>query len=413
MSDIRSTILEAKRFLKQTEQLQNEGLLDWAKQKINKGRAFLSGGDEEAINLLNKAREELVNALNIIFEHPDLKGFENKAYPSSSYLKRKFNSDINALFVNVYGNEYDPSLYEFQIPYLVRSIIKYSGKIYELEHSDDAFEELRREIIDDINSSIKNRRQLEDESMEEEDEEGYFSPSMLGSVEKKYKRAKDIKYSREIEDELNTWSEKRLTRSLDDKFDRFKSNLESEKNNALALLSKLSVTLSNLDRLFDYKIIRLGDCLDFSKVLRKNHFLFESSYSEKEYMSQEEFSKLMMNKIDTNKWYKQFAGQYKKLIELGGDIQRSAINVLKVFSDDLNDNDLQTHDDVVNYYKRIVQCYNGLTDVITILEKIRSVIFEIVNKTGTRNLLKATRINAPKLDTSSLKSPKLGFVANL
>ena len=413
MSDIRSTILEAKRFLKQTEQLQNEGLLDWAKQKINKGRAFLSGGDEEAVNLLNKAREELVNALNIIFEHPDLKGFENKAYPLSGYLNRKFNSDFNALYVNVYGNEYDPSLYEFQVPYLVRSIIKYSGKIYELEQSDDAFEELRKEIIDDINSSIKNKRQLEDEDMEEEDEEGYFSPSMLGSVEKKYKRARDIKNRREIEDDLNTWSEKRLNRALDDKFDRFKSNLENEKNNALALLNQLSVTLSNLDRLFDYKILKLGDYLDFSKVLKKNQFLFESMYSEKEYMSQEEFSKLMMNKIDTNKWYKQFAGQYRKLIELGGDIQRTALGVLKVFSDDLNDNLLQTHDDVVNYYKRIVKCYSGLTAVITLLENIRSVVFEIVNKTGTRNLLKATRINVPKLDTSSLNSPKLGFVANL
>ena len=413
MSDIRSTILEAKRFLKQTEQLQNEGLLDWAKQKINKGRAFLSGGDEEAVNLLNKARGELVNALNIIFEHPDLKGFENKAYPLSGYLNRKFNSDFNALYVNVYGNEYDPSLYEFQVPYLVRSIIKYSGKIYELEQSDDAFEELRKEIIDDINSSIKNKRQLEDESMEDEDEEGYFSPSMLGSVEKKYKRARDIKNRREIEDDLNTRSEKRLNRALDDKFDRFKSNLESEKNNALALLSQLSVTLSNLDRLFDYKILKLGDYLDFSKVLKKNQFLFESMYSEKEYMSQEEFSKLMMNKIDTNKWYKQFAGQYRKLIELGGDIQRTALGVLKVFSDDLNDNLLQTHDDVVNYYKRIVKCYSGLTAVITLLENIRSVVFEIVNKTGTRNLLKATRINVPKLDTSSLNSPKLGFVVNL
>lgn len=408
MSDIRSTILEAKRFLKQTEQLQNEGLLDWAKQKINKGRAFLSGGDEEAVNLLNKAREELVNALNIIFEHPDLKGFENKAYPLSGYLNRKFNSDFNALYVNVYGNEYDPSLYEFQVPYLVRSIIKYSGKIYELEQSDDAFEELRKEIIDDINSSIKNKRQLEDEDMEEEDEEGYFSPSMLGSVEKKYKRARDIKNRREIEDDLNTWSEKRLNRALDDKFDRFKSNLESEKNNALALLSQLSVTLSNLDRLFDYKILKLGDYLDFSKVLKKNQFLFESMYSEKEYMSQEEFSKLMMNKIDTNKWYKQFAGQYRKLIELGGDIQRTALGVLKVFSDDLNDNLLQTHDDVVNYYKRIVKCYSGLTAVITLLENIRSVVFEIVNKTGTRNLLKATRINVPKFDTSDLGSQMSG-----
>ena len=121
----------------------------------------------------------------------------------------------------------------------------------------------------------------------------------------------------------------------------------------------------------------------------------------------------MMNKIDTNKWYKQFAGQYRKLIKLGGDIQRTALGVLKVFSDDLNDNLLKTHDDVVNYYKRIVKCYSGLTAVITLLESIRSVVFEIVNKTGTRNLLKATRINVPKLDTSSLNSTKLGFVANL
>ena len=62
MSDIRSTILEAKRFLKQTEQLQNEGLMDWAKQKINKGRAFLSGGDKEAINLLNSKILNLENS---------------------------------------------------------------------------------------------------------------------------------------------------------------------------------------------------------------------------------------------------------------------------------------------------------------------------------------------------------------